>query len=202
MNMKYHNTQRGFSMIETLVAITMLTLAVSAPLTLAGKSLIAANYAKDQVTAFNLAQEAVELVRFHRDNQLICMARGLAVSGCAPTDDWLSKISATTGGASLVGVASTTVPFTVDTSTGNMAACPTTCSPLSFQASSGLYTYTTGVGYTASRFTRTVTVTKRGATAPDSSQATVRSVVTWSGALGITRTVSIEEDIYQWVPSL
>jgi prepilin-type N-terminal cleavage/methylation domain-containing protein len=78
--------RRGFSMIETLVAITMLTLAVTAPLTLAGQGLIAANYAKDQVTAFNLAQEAIELVRFHRDNQLIAIGRGTSSA------DWLTNI--------------------------------------------------------------------------------------------------------------
>ncbi len=191
--------KRGFSMIETLVAITMLTLAVSAPLTLAGKSLIAANYAKDQVTAFNLAQEAIEVVRSLRDRQLICIAHGTTVAGvCTPTDDWLTHVRDVTG--SVVGTTASQIPFTVNTNTGVLLRCTGACSPLNFQASTGFYTYNSGAGYTASRFTRTVTVTRRDA--PATGQATIRSVVTWtSGGLGSLRTVSIEEDILQWVPS-
>ncbi len=194
--------QRGFSMIETLVAITMLTLAVSAPLTLAGRSLIAANYAKDQVTAFNLAQEAIEVVRSLRDRQLICIAHGVTVSGiCNPADDWLTHVRDVSG--SLVGTTASPTNFTVNTNTGVLTRCTVgagLCAPLNFQSSTGFYTYESGAGYTTSRFTRTVTVTRRDA--PATGQATIRSVVTWtSGALGSTRTVSIEEDILQWVPS-
>lgn len=200
-HMTQHNKQRGFSMIETLVAITMLTLAVSAPLALAGRSLIAANYAKDQVTAFNLAQEAIEVVRSLRDRQLICIAHGVTVGGgvCTPTDDWLTHIKDVSG--TLVGTTASPIPFTVNTNSGVLLRCTSTCSPLNFQSSTGFYTYDSGAGYTASRFTRTVTVTRRDA--PATGQATIRAVVTWtSGGLGSLRTVSIEEDILQWVPSI
>jgi prepilin-type N-terminal cleavage/methylation domain-containing protein len=58
---------RGFTLVETLVAVLLLTVAIAGPLTIISKSLITALVAKDQVTAFFLAQDAVEYVRFVRD---------------------------------------------------------------------------------------------------------------------------------------
>jgi type II secretory pathway pseudopilin PulG len=181
-------------MIETLVAITILTLAVTAPLSLAGQGLIAANYAKDQVIAFNLAQEAVEVVRYQRDNKLIDIGRGGA-------GDWLAYIKDSSTNASLVqeGGAASPIPFRVNTTDAGMYACSGTCPALFFDSTSGFYG--TSVG-TASRFTRTVYVTRRGTTAPDNSEATVRAVVTWqSGGYGTLRRVEVVDEIYQWVPS-
>jgi prepilin-type N-terminal cleavage/methylation domain-containing protein len=207
---KKSQSKRGFSMIETMVAISLLTLSVTAPLTLAGQSLIAANYAKDQITAFNLAQEAVEMVRFHRDNQLICIATAGSNNtvDCTPvlsTNDWLSRIKTSAGAAgNLVGVPGAPVPFTIDTITGNMVACGTPCARLTFQASTGFYSYATGAGFTQSRFTRIVKVTRRAAVVgdPGYDQASVVSEVSWpSGALGTIRRVTIDDELYQWVPS-
>jgi len=68
---------RGFTLIETLVAITLLTIAITAPITLTGRSLAAAFYARDQVTAFHLAQEAIETVRHIRDRNALLTAHGI-----------------------------------------------------------------------------------------------------------------------------
>src|SRR3990167_9485995 len=70
--------KRGFSLIETLVAVLLLATAITGPLTIASKSFLVATVAKDQVTAFYLAQDAVEYVRFARDSNKL--------SG----SDWLS----------------------------------------------------------------------------------------------------------------
>lgn len=61
------NSFRGFSVVETMVAIAILAVAVVAPLSLAQRSLHSSIYARDQVTAFYLAQEAVEYIRYIRD---------------------------------------------------------------------------------------------------------------------------------------
>lgn len=68
----------GFSLVETLVAITVLLLAVLGPMALVSDSLQAARVAKSRVTAFFLAQEAVEYTRYVRDT--IVLERG---------SDWL-----------------------------------------------------------------------------------------------------------------
>ncbi len=55
-------------MVEALVAITVLTIGVVGPLSLLANSISNANYAKNQITAFFLAQEGQELVINARNN--------------------------------------------------------------------------------------------------------------------------------------
>ena len=63
--------KRGFTLIETFVAISILLLAVVGPLTLATRSLFSALVARDQLTASYLAQDAVEYIRYKRDNNFL-----------------------------------------------------------------------------------------------------------------------------------
>jgi len=53
---------KGFTLIETFVAITILVIAVITPLSLLSKAIQDGNYAKNQITSYYLAQEALELV--------------------------------------------------------------------------------------------------------------------------------------------
>jgi prepilin-type N-terminal cleavage/methylation domain-containing protein len=62
--------QRGFTIIETLVAITILMIAIAGPLTIASQALHAAQDAKNQMIAMNLAQEAVEEIRNLKDDNI------------------------------------------------------------------------------------------------------------------------------------
>ncbi len=58
----------GFTLLETLVAISILTLSIAGAFSVAQSGLSAAIIARDQIIAFHLAQEAIELVRHVRDN--------------------------------------------------------------------------------------------------------------------------------------
>ena|SRR3989344_2193607 len=71
----------GFSIIETIVAIAVLSITIVAPLTIAQRGLNNSIYARDQVTAFFLAQEAIEYIRNVRDNNNLV--------GRSQSDDWL-----------------------------------------------------------------------------------------------------------------
>jgi prepilin-type N-terminal cleavage/methylation domain-containing protein len=61
------NGKRGFTLIESLVAISVLTVAITATFSAVQSGLSSSIEARDQVASFFLAQEAVEYVRNIRD---------------------------------------------------------------------------------------------------------------------------------------
>ncbi len=64
------NYKKGFTIIETLVAVTILMLAIVGPMTVSQKSLVASLYAKDQIIASYLAQDAMEYLKNKRDTYI------------------------------------------------------------------------------------------------------------------------------------
>src|SRR6185312_6491921 len=68
--------KRGLTLIETMVAIALLMLALIPPMSLASQALTSAFYARNQITAFYLAQEGIEIVRAVRDANIIALAEG------------------------------------------------------------------------------------------------------------------------------
>lgn len=84
MSSQSHN-KKGFTLIETLVAIAIIMLSVAGPLVIAQKGIASAVYARDQVISSYLAQDAVEYVRSIRDNNLINNRQWLTnLSECYP----------------------------------------------------------------------------------------------------------------------
>jgi len=63
--------KNGFTLVETMIAITILTLAISGAFFAANSAMVAANIAHDQLIASYLAQESVEYVRMVRDNEYL-----------------------------------------------------------------------------------------------------------------------------------
>lgn len=59
--------KRGFTLIETFIAVSILMLAVVGPLTIAQKGIRAGAIAKEQTVAAFLAQDALEFLRAYRD---------------------------------------------------------------------------------------------------------------------------------------
>ncbi len=76
---KIHNA--GFTLVEALVAISILMIAIASPMTLAQKGLSTANLSKDQMIASFLAQDAIEAVKNIRDQ----------ISISQTTGDWLDR---------------------------------------------------------------------------------------------------------------
>ena len=65
----------GFTLLEALVAISILMVAVVAPITIAQKGLSSAVYTKNQMIASYLAQDAIEYIKNKRDE--FAKGRGL-----------------------------------------------------------------------------------------------------------------------------
>lgn len=82
---KFKTNNRGFSILESMVAITILLIAVVGPLSTIGNSLAQIYIARDQMVAINLAQEGIEAVRQIRDSNMITGWNG-------ETKDWFEGI--------------------------------------------------------------------------------------------------------------
>lgn len=63
--------KNAFTLVETLVAISIITVAIVGPLLTASRTLVAAYTARDQLTASYLASEAAEYVRYMRDSNYL-----------------------------------------------------------------------------------------------------------------------------------
>lgn len=168
----------GFTLIETLVAITLLTVAVVTPMTLTNRSLSTAYYARDQIAAFYLAQEGIEAVRAVRDGNILLNVRG------TPTDTFTFP-----GIASIDGAV-----FTVDTINNSMQTCTEgECPPL--KTDGEFYGYDSG--WEETRFTRTVRTDFVDAV---QDELRVSVTISWQTGPYQTRTFTISENIFRWLP--
>jgi len=161
----------GFTLVETLVAISILSLAITGPMVIAQKGIGSSVYARDQVTAFYLAQEAVEYIRNVRDTNRIA---DYIDPNPPHVTDWLwefdqngancmnpSKCQIDTGAGNPPG--SFTSPSPGSGAGAAINACTISnglcANPIYFNSATNFYGYggTTG-SWTPTQFTRTVDI--------------------------------------------
>ena len=90
--MKKNSSQSGFSLVETLVSITILLLVIGGPLAITSNSVKSTNFSNEQVIAFFLAQEGIEFVQKHRDDLFLDY---YSLGGVNPWPSFLSTTLAT-----------------------------------------------------------------------------------------------------------
>lgn len=187
---KLSSRPRGFTLLETMVAVSLLAVAIVAPMSLTAQSLASAYYARDQITAFYLAQEGLEVVRNIRDNNI------------------LQNSQSTSGTVNLLNGIPITTPFTVDATVAYTAinpppTCSGTCAPL--KTDGVLYNYTASI---PTQFTRTLTacyvhapppIDTGGCNSTFSDEIKITVTVTWKTGNIQQRTVSVSENLYRWV---
>lgn len=66
-----HSSSEGFSLVETLVAIAILLVIIVGPMSIATNSANSTSFANQQVVAYFLAQEGLELAQKGRDDFLL-----------------------------------------------------------------------------------------------------------------------------------
>ena len=80
--------QSGFTLVETLVAITILLLVIVGPMTISSNAAKSTTYSSDQVIAFFLAQEGAELVQAYRDDYFLEYLDDVISGASSPIDPW------------------------------------------------------------------------------------------------------------------
>lgn len=179
-------TKTGFTLIETLLAILVLTVSIAGPLTIASRGLNAALIAKNKTVAFYLAQDAIEFVRYQRDtNRLNNLPWLTGLDSC---------VSATGGTACKILSISDTV-----------AGCAGICPVMTFDSSTNVFSYApTGGTVTPSIFTRSVYIKAPVCNGdgticnPSDVEAQVKSVITWKDVGNIQHTVTVQENLLNW----
>lgn len=172
---------KGFTLIEALIAITILTFAITATFTAAQSGLASAVESRDQISSFFLAQEAVEFVRNKRDTN--------SLAGT----NWLSGIASVSQ-----DVCYPPKGCTLDVVTGSFGVCssPNNCPPLkqdrvAGSATEGMYGYATP--WTPTNFVRTLQFERINA---DEIALTV--TITLKKANLTIQTFKVRESIFNW----
>lgn len=137
----------GFTLLETIIAVALLSLAVVAFLTVMTRGISIGSSAKDEMVASYLAQDAMEYIRAKKNENILG----------GPVVPWLTgfrPFCLTAGGAPLNCRINTTVDVAFATN------CPGACPLLQYQDTTGIYGYCVGAcaGWTTSKFRRTITM--------------------------------------------
>lgn len=175
-------TKFGFTLVEALVAISILSLSILSSFTAVQNSLKNSSLSKDQITAFFLAQEAVEFIKNIRDEN------ALKTLGGTPTN-WLYGLAESGADPCFTGKI-----CRIDSFLKNVSSCPGASGSCPFlnQAVSSPYTGLFGYtgGWPASRFKREIQFQILGA-----NEVYVTVTITWTQALA-TQTFQVKQLLY------
>lgn len=192
---RYSRAAGGFTIVETLVAIAILSLAITGPLALAERSLVAARGAGYEITAFYLAQEAFEFVKNVRDGTFTDgggsdWLRDLDNS-CFKQDEWCGiDVTAKNENDQIVKCDAKSNYCTLSQHLGT---------PISFQHMKGIYGYPENHGkdsgdWVATSFRRKVFIDE----IVKDAEANVRVVVSWSPGGGGERSITVSGNMFNW----
>jgi len=177
MRKNFKHLDSGFTLVETLVAIGILVVVVAGAFSSAQSGLSSSIMSKNQVTAFYLAQEAIEQVRNIRDSN--------ALAGMS----WLSGIASSESDPCYVGNV-----CRVDVRNHpNLFRCPSgegSCPVLKQDSNTGFYGYE--VSWQDTIFRREVRIVPI-----NSNEISVLVTVDWSKG-PITRQFRIRENLLNW----
>jgi prepilin-type N-terminal cleavage/methylation domain-containing protein len=191
---QYKKTERGFTMVEVLVAVTLFSIAVAGVITAAVQGGININYAKFRLTANYLAQEGIELMRAKRDSYVIDNSTDFETGWNTFATEALSNC--TLAGPCDIDVTDVSTPVVGGTAPLGLryVPCVAGCSITYESGVSGLGYYGHSSLGTPTPFTRRITV----ATFPSSpNELEITSTVTWLEGTN-TQSVTISESLFNW----
>lgn len=178
-----NSKHKGFTLIETLVAIFILVISITGPMSVAQSSLKASFLARDQIVAHYLAQDAIEFIKNYRDEAMLA------------GNDWRERADLT------ACFANPNKKCNVNTIPSNHAFVNCSASgtnPCSELKIDGDY-FSAGNSGTDSKFTRNIYFSKPS---NDSDETQIVVTVSWNTNLFLTgtRQIVVQENIFNWLP--
>jgi len=177
---KSKKSSRAFTLLETMIAVSILLLSIVGPMTIASKGLQSAIYARDEITAFYLAQEAIEYVRMVRDSSTISDCYGANTTDCLDKDKWLAGLNDCILNANNEIIGNIALSYCSIDATKSLGSGILLSEniPLNLNSTTYQYSYDTASSDIPSKFTRNVRITKFL-----NGWAKINVKVTWIGAL-------------------
>lgn len=166
---------RGFTLVETIVALALIITAAMGPMTLAARGIFNAKFSKSKLIALNLAQEGAEIIRHMRDNNVLAGFDWRGSVGPCPAN--CTRLPDGSYQPDVFTIASGSTP-PLDAGV-----------PLRFDTTSGLYSQSFG---SPTLFTRMITIST-----PALDQMRVRTRITWTES-SLPRQVELTEVLYNW----
>lgn len=197
---------RGFTLIEAMIAVTILTLSVAGPLYTANSAIVASMTARDKLTASYLAQEGIEYVRAMRDFEYLTAYRDPLITDKSSTawSNFLTGDTSRSGAVTQCRTTTCTIDTTRDMGYGSgFALCITggTCGGSKlYRLDDGRYvTDRSSLSGTATVFSRTIQVvdipgTEGNPLYPDKR---IISIVSWDYH-GIQHAVTVYDHLTPW----
>lgn len=164
---------KGFTLVETLIAIAILVMAVTGAFAAAQNGLALTELSKNQTTAFYLAQEAVEYIRNLRDNN--------GLDGIS----WLHNIAEAGNPCALDNTCA------IDVVNDNIVLCANKICPVLKLTNNGFYNLASG---TNTIFTREIVISKESSS---DDEVSITVTIRWSQGL-IPETFVARENILNW----
>lgn len=184
--------QGGFTLVEAMVAISILSLAVTGPLLIAQKGLGSSVYARDQITAFYLAQEAVEYIRNVRDSNRITGISWLSQFDECKEDGSGRKCQIDSQYADFSPIVSPDAIKLCDSPSSPNPPCPV----LSLDTTNNIYGYGSGGDWKPTIFTRTISIDDR---VNPNQEAVISVTISWNTKLFTPlKTFTIKEYIFNF----
>ena len=187
-----NNRSRAFTLVETLVAISIFTVSLLGLMSILAQGIADTNYAKRKIIASYLAQEGIEYIRNFRDTYVLYYDPASTNNGWIEFNNRLIADSCDDGcyfDDSSVSFTNSNMPMT-DLS---FAACSGACPELKYDNATGKYNY--DITGTSSGYFRKINVIQNPVI-PDETE--IISTVSWTQGSG-EHSIVFSEHLFNWV---